>query len=679
MLAWWNRPPSLGKPSAARTSVCIIGGGPCGLVALKELKERGFNAHLFEKASTIGGAFATAYEGAQFTSSSLISQFSDFCVEEVCGKYWTMEQYLSYLESYVHHFDVQSHVHLEHNVERVSRARGGAHFVVRVAGEPRIFNRVLLATGVNHLPYVPLFEGRETFEGTFVHSSVLPSSRDMHFGGAPQQVMIIGGGETGTDLALMLSKLGHSVGVCVPSLYEQGYFVARYARDKSVGDVNTSYALHGAPSAYRNWFMREKLSRSQRRNGNDVQRLIGSWNGTKEFASTYGVKSASLAEAVLHCGCQVLHHHVKRIKAHSVEFTDGSEFACSVIVCATGFRTPMDHLLAQDVDPNAFGSTDRLYVHTFHPTIRDIAYVGSIRPAYGSQIPLGELQARWVARVWSGEVQLPSVSEMQRSIETLSHTRRRVFGERIADSRSALQEFFPEYRRRRPILNTGFGQPLQVERALHFMTLRGTHGRPPNRAFFSYGAPILIWLAFFALSERTSLQYLLAVMWISHFTKRLLETRYVHLYSPGKQMHGCFTSKASLFYVVFSLAIGWSIHRASYEGHFDAFTTPIVVGYYVSVVVNGMHHYLLRIMKLRSSAVRTFPNGYGFELVACPHYTAECITWLMFALVTHCAASWLFFTTTVGLLIVWSQERYLRYKKMPGYPEHRRALVPFFY
>jgi hypothetical protein len=64
------------------------------------------------------------------------------------------------------------------------------------------------------------------------------------------------------------------------------------------------------------------------------------------------------------------------------------------------------------------------------------------------------------------------------------------------------------------------------------------HGRAPNRAFISYGSPLVIFLGFFLFSAKTELQWILFVMWSVHFTKRLLETRYVHIYSPGKDMHG---------------------------------------------------------------------------------------------------------------------------------------------
>jgi very-long-chain enoyl-CoA reductase len=206
------------------------------------------------------------------------------------------------------------------------------------------------------------------------------------------------------------------------------------------------------------------------------------------------------------------------------------------------------------------------------------------------------------------------------------------------------------------------------------------HARAPNRAFVSYGSPIVIFLGFYALlSQRSAFQTLLLGMWVVHFAKRLLETRYVHLYSPGKNMHGCFSSNAFVFYIVFAFWIGFSVFNKSYVDRQGQ--TLFVILYFVSIVGNFIHHYKLRLLKLEMDRTRkrTFPNGLLFELVACPHYTFECMTWFFFAVVSNTLASWCFFVATVALLLRWSKERYDNYKKMEGYPAHRTALIPYLY
>lgn len=78
--------------------VVIIGAGPCGLVALKEMRESGHNAILFERSSTLGGIFASAatYPGLHLTISNWLMAFSDFPdSERLC--YPSAKEYLRYL------------------------------------------------------------------------------------------------------------------------------------------------------------------------------------------------------------------------------------------------------------------------------------------------------------------------------------------------------------------------------------------------------------------------------------------------------------------------------------------------------------------------------------------------------------------------------------------------------
>jgi 3-oxo-5-alpha-steroid 4-dehydrogenase 3 len=77
------------------------------------------------------------------------------------------------------------------------------------------------------------------------------------------------------------------------------------------------------------------------------------------------------------------------------------------------------------------------------------------------------------------------------------------------------------------------------------------------------------------------------------------------------------------------------------------------------------------------------PRGGLFELVACPHYTAECLIYAGLALLVGrggapaaCAvAAWvgLNLALAAGATHAWYRARF------PGYPRHRRALIPFIY
>ncbi|WP_297707505.1 NAD(P)-binding protein, partial [uncultured Eudoraea sp.] len=64
-------------------SCIVIGAGPGGIVAVKELLEKGIKDVLcLEQSDTLGGVFANGYDNLILTSSVTFSMFSDYWVGE---------------------------------------------------------------------------------------------------------------------------------------------------------------------------------------------------------------------------------------------------------------------------------------------------------------------------------------------------------------------------------------------------------------------------------------------------------------------------------------------------------------------------------------------------------------------------------------------------------------------
>lgn len=84
---------------ASATTVAVIGGGPVGLMALKNLKEDGFDVTLFESRDWVGGlwmpsndASISVTENTRFNSSKYRSSISDFPVSDDMDDYPTALQ-----------------------------------------------------------------------------------------------------------------------------------------------------------------------------------------------------------------------------------------------------------------------------------------------------------------------------------------------------------------------------------------------------------------------------------------------------------------------------------------------------------------------------------------------------------------------------------------------------------
>ena len=104
---------------------------------------------------------------------------------------------------------------------------------------------------------------------------------------------------------------------------------------------------------------------------------------------------------------------IASVEGSNVIFTDGSTEAVEVIICATGYDIDIPYLTTPVWD--VLGSDLALYQRTFHPDLPGLGVIGQFL-AQGPYFPLLELQARWIAAVWSGEAALPDAHAMWRVI-----------------------------------------------------------------------------------------------------------------------------------------------------------------------------------------------------------------------------------------------------------------------
>ena len=149
-----------------RKQVVIVGAGPCGLVALKELREAGHTAVALEKGPGIGGVFCrshdTQYESLYLTISNLLMAYSDFPPEDLRLKYSPKDEYGAYLEAYADAFGLRPHIRTSTEVLHAAQVDGRWRIVARTGdGEPEVLeaDALVVATGSNHVPRRPDLPG----------------------------------------------------------------------------------------------------------------------------------------------------------------------------------------------------------------------------------------------------------------------------------------------------------------------------------------------------------------------------------------------------------------------------------------------------------------------------------------------------------------------------------------
>jgi cation diffusion facilitator CzcD-associated flavoprotein CzcO len=117
-------------------TVAIIGAGPAGLIACRELLAQGHKPVVYEQNHVVGGQWVYSKDpSAGFGNSSIYDglitdvtksqmQLSDFPYDESTKPYHDHKAVLSYVQSFVKHYGLMKHVKLGCQVEKVEVKQG---------------------------------------------------------------------------------------------------------------------------------------------------------------------------------------------------------------------------------------------------------------------------------------------------------------------------------------------------------------------------------------------------------------------------------------------------------------------------------------------------------------------------------------------------------------------------
>ncbi|GAA4017764.1 NAD(P)/FAD-dependent oxidoreductase [Deinococcus rubellus] len=194
------------SPSSQATvwPAVIVGAGPAGLAAAACLKRRGVNALLLEREPNLAATWRRHSDTLQLHTDKAHSALPYLHFPATTGRYPSRDQVVVYLETYARRLRLSPQFGTE--VRRVVREEGGVWRVQTNRGEYRA-RHLVLATGNAATPVMPEWPGLEQFVGTVMHSSRWRSG--LAFRGA--QVLVIGAGNSGHEIALALQRCGAKV------------------------------------------------------------------------------------------------------------------------------------------------------------------------------------------------------------------------------------------------------------------------------------------------------------------------------------------------------------------------------------------------------------------------------------------------------------------------------------
>lgn len=414
----------------------VVGAGPGGIVATKELLENGFdNVLCLEQSGGIGGVFAKGYDNPELTSSATFSMFSDFLNkpgEE--NHFWSKEEAVSYWKRYSDRFDVTQKILFDTKVTKVSRKDEG-EWVLETNSQAFLAKRIVLATGNNSAESYPGWAEKLT-DIDYSHSKKYKNASQY----AGKRVLVVGGGESASDIALEISQVADQ---CWISLRESAGWVVPRKRGKYATDISTHRGVWDLPRHYGAYFTRRSIEIEKSKNDplfDAVAMLNSRIPDPKGIWSTYGTKTIALAEAIAHYNCKVVEEvtEVEEGGKHLV-CADGMRLDdIDAVVFSTGYKNITNFM------PEEYRQCDprNLYKHMIHKDMGEsLCWIGVARPGFGSQFPIMEMQARYFALLCAGQLKLPDETAMTESIKQDYEDNIAQFGKNAKRIRSLVDYF----------------------------------------------------------------------------------------------------------------------------------------------------------------------------------------------------------------------------------------------
>jgi putative flavoprotein involved in K+ transport len=374
----------VGASAMERYEAIVAGAGPAGLAVAASLRKRGFEVLVLERSDVVGARWRGRYDGLRLNTMRLLSSLPGYRMPRSYGRYPRRDDFVAYLERYVEHHRLP--VRYETELGYVERDNG--LWRLDTSAGSMLARHAVIATGYDAIPKLPDWPGRDSYSGNLIHGAEFRGAQHHR----DQEVLIVGAGNTGVDIAGLLVEAGARVSVAMrtpPNIFPRDW-------------LGLPLQVTAIPADH----MPAKFGDLT---GALLQRLIfgdlsqyGMPPAPEGFQTKF--RSALVGPAVddgfvdaLKSGKTRIVAPVERFEGSEVVLTDGTRLSPDTVVSATGYRRGLEpivgHLgvLRPDGLPAHYGGAPE---HPAAPRLYFTGFWGS--PA--GQVRLMPIHARRIAR-----------------------------------------------------------------------------------------------------------------------------------------------------------------------------------------------------------------------------------------------------------------------------------------
>jgi putative flavoprotein involved in K+ transport len=191
--------------SESAIEIAVIGAGAAGLHVGRLLADRGVHAELFEEHGRVGDGWRERYRSLRIFSPSRVSALPGLPLDVGFFGYPSAQQMGDYLERYARTFGLL--VHTDSKVRALTEHGAGGFRLALSNGDVVLARQVVVATGAHRVQKVPGFA--QDLDPAVRQVSSVDYQGPEQFPAGP--VLVVGAGNSGTDIALEAARNGHHV------------------------------------------------------------------------------------------------------------------------------------------------------------------------------------------------------------------------------------------------------------------------------------------------------------------------------------------------------------------------------------------------------------------------------------------------------------------------------------
>lgn len=385
---------------------CILGAGTSGLAVVKNFFDHGISFDCLEREDQIGGNWcygkpaSSIYKSTHLISSKKLTEYRDFPMPEEYPEYPNHELALEYIRNYAEHFGLTKHIEFNTTVEWIEPSnppplqggtrggfseiggtdviskspspnpspeyRGGGWKIRLASGEERSYRGVVIANGHNWDPQFPEFEGE--FTGRVYHSCQYKTPDAI----VDQRVLVVGGGNSGCDLAVEAAIHGKRAVLSMRRAYP---ILPKLFRGLPIDALGERLLRWHFPI-----WLRRAIAKVMVRLALGPADATGWPKPEHKLFESHPIINSRIHDRLAH-GDLAIKPNVARLDGQTVHFVDGTSEEFDVIIYATGFKTSFPFIDTKYLNWRE-GRPD-LYLNIFHPERDDLFCVGLIQPDSG--------------------------------------------------------------------------------------------------------------------------------------------------------------------------------------------------------------------------------------------------------------------------------------------------------